>query len=581
MQEFSDLVSEADSSVLSEPSGRGDNSNATTNTNRNDSGSNISSVDNPLLTENRAGAISVPSDVRSDVSGESARSISTTSRAEYAQLSQVGSTLTSAAKQQVVDDKTITATIELLKGGCLPGNTVSVRVTVQHIKMVKSMTGVIVTLFRQGRIDTNPPPSMFTEEPSAARKLLHRDDSHSRSRTSLSGLSLSSTRTTSLFRKDLDQNATPLIIDPATLKASVTVSVRLPDDSFPTIRGVPGNMISFRYQVEVIVDLGGRLSSQLGIGSTARYGIPGGNSPEQNLASIGQRGTNVADTSQVRREKGVISVSFETIVGTVDSSTTRLPGPSVAQRTLQVNDRNEDEVIGFDAAAHMSMPPAGQQQLLQPPTHDHQLDYTTPPPHPADAQYPPWAATAPPTEFPLENGYRSQDAPSYIPPPQLSDPTNMTEKERIQQAETRLLPSEPAGAGAGDGPSAPPGQDDDIYEAADTPRAPAPDPFISSMNDANAGPSAPTEDELTAGRPTEDKQELERRRLMEEASVPPDFPDDADQPTASSSAANAPHEPTAPDLNDDDDDDYPGYGIGAGPSTAGRSNVEQLPAYQK
>jgi hypothetical protein len=101
--------------------------------------------------------------------------------------------------------------------------------------------------------------------------------------------------------------------------------------------------------------------------------------------------------------------------------------------------------------------------------------------------------------------------------------------------------------------------------------------------EAQAGASAPTEDQVAVGRPTEDKQELERRRLMEEASAPPEFPEDMERPGGSSSAAagaaDTSNEATAPVL--DDTDDYPGFGAGAGPSTAGGSHSEQLPAYQK
>src|SRR6478752_2226805 len=146
----------------------------------------------------------IQSDMRSEISGESGVSNSTSLSRPEAALSQVG-TLTSA-KQQAVDKKTITATVELLKGGCLPGDAVSVRVTVQHTKRVKSMTGVIVTLLRQGKIDSNPPSALFDETLSrddVAR--IDKEDVFPRSRTGLGGLSLTSSSSTSIFRKDLDQ----------------------------------------------------------------------------------------------------------------------------------------------------------------------------------------------------------------------------------------------------------------------------------------------------------------------------------------------------------------------------------------
>ncbi|KID77151.1 pH-response regulator protein palF/prr-3 [Metarhizium brunneum] len=556
--DINDVASEADSSVITEDSTRGDNTHSS-----------------PI--ETRTG--SAPSDMHSEISGESGRSVSTASRAEFTQLSHVGSTLTSAAKQQVVDDKTITTTVELLKGGCLPGDTVSVRVMVQHIKRVKSMTGVIATLFRQGRIDTNPPPSLIAQGVHFARKL-HKDDPYPKSRTGLAGLSLSSSGSTSMFRKDLDQNAAPLIIDPQTLQASVTVSVRVPDDAFPTIKAVPGDMISFKYQVEVIVDLGGRLSSQLGAGgSTSRFGTSNGSNTDSNQGSFGpQRGSNIADTSQVRREKGIISLSFETVVGTTDSSKARPAAKPVAKtRTIRIaEEAGEDEIIQPETPSHNSPHHplnsilANGQSHLSPP--NAQLDYTTPPPHPADVQQQSSLATTGSSRDIQVNGHRPQAAPSYIPPPQMPDQSHMSEKDRIRQAETRLLPSQPPA-----GPSAP-GEDDDIYDAEDTPRAASSDPVVPDMDEAEAAPSAPTEDEVTAGHPTEDKQELERRRLMEEASVPPEFPDDMERPGGSSSA-DAANEATAPDL--DEADEYPGYGVGAGPSRDGDSHMEQLPAYHR
>ncbi|KAK2594155.1 ph-response sensor protein [Conoideocrella luteorostrata] len=561
--EINDLTSEAGSSVITEESTRGENGN------------------NPPV-ETRAG--SAPNDIHSEISGESGRSVSTASRVEFTQLSHVGSTLTSAAKQQVVDDKTITATIELLKGGCLPGETVSVRVTVQHIKRVKSMTGVIVTLFRQSKIDTNPPPSMPFEGSHSARTL-HKEEPYPRSRTGIGGLSLSSTSSTSVFRKDLDQNAAPLIIDPATLQASVTVSVRIPDDAFPTIKGVPGDMISFKYQAEVIVDLGGRLTAQLGAGSyTSRVGTSGSNNAEQKQSTFGpQRGSNIADTSQVRRQKGVISVSLETVVGTMDSgrlrqSTKLTPKPT----TIRIAEADEEEIIHPEVPIHNGSQPNGSiltngNSYLSPPNGE--LDYTTPPPHPADAQHHPWTSAGMARDFAHTNGYHhhrphtSQAAPSYVPSPQVPNQADMTEKERMRQAETRLLPSQP--------PIAPPSlsDEDDIYEAEDTPRIPSAGPIVPSHHEVEAGPSAPTVEELAVGPITEDKQELERRRLLEEASAPPEFPADMERSSGNSSAPALSEEPSAPADLDNDIDNYPGYGVGAGSSRAGGS--EQLPAYQR
>ncbi|PHH78580.1 hypothetical protein CDD83_3954 [Cordyceps sp. RAO-2017] len=544
----------------------------------------------------------IPSDLRSEISGESGRSASTAvSKADAAQPPNTGPTMTPAAKQQVVDDKTITATIELLRGGCLPGDTVSARVTVQHIKRVKSMTGVIVTLFRQGKIDTSPPLSRFAPMNKDEARKLEKEEMYPRSRTSLGGLSLSSTSSTSVFRKDLDQNAAPLIIDPATLQASVTISVKVPDDAFPTIKGVPGDMISFKYQVEVVVDLGGRLASQLQRGqSSSRFGPYGSAGSDQGPNSYGPlRSTNIADTAQLRREKGVISVSMETVVGTTDSSrgrkSTRKPPESRTVRIYE-SDADADEAICPEPAAQPADPASYIYAGAQQQSHNRQLSQLPagfpfvpppgePPPPPAPLHI--FPSEAPPRDDAAQpNPYRLNDAPSYIPAPQVPDQSNMTEKERIRQAETRLLPSQPpamsaAAAADDDG-------DDNIYDAEETPRArrPGSEPSAPVGHDAEAGPSAPTEEQLSTStdQRAEDKQELERLRLLSEASAPPEFPDDIERRAEGPLALDpADEEPSAPVLLADEE--YPGYGgtVAAGPSsgTSMRQHPEQLPAYER
>lgn len=533
--------------------------------------------------ERRGAAAS--SDVQSEISGESGRSISTAmSRSDTAQLTQIGSTgLTTA--QQAVNDKTITASIELLRGGCLPGDAVSVRVTVQHIKQVKSMTGVIVTLFRQGRIDSSPPSQLFRDMLTRedARRL-QREDIYPRSRTGLGGLSLSSAGSISVFRKDLDQTTAPLIIDPNTMQASVTVPVKIPDDSFPTIKGVPGDMISFKYQVEVIVDLGGKLSGHFPSRKTSRFGGTFSSSAtDQSISMFSQRRgaqIEIMDTAPLRRQKGIVCVTIESIVGTVDSSgARRLIKLSSSSKTLD-NGESDDELSFIPT-------PTRYEEIDRHNSHSHRLppqEYF--PPH--TNQRRPSHSRPPPSHPSYTQLNHHELAPSYTPPPpQLPDQSNLSEKDRIRQAEQRLLPSRPPA-----GPSSP--HEDDIYDAQATPRPPY---AGNSGEEDNPCPSAPTEEELTAAVSPladagEDKQELERRRLMQEASAPPEFPEDMVRrggpgraPREEDLAVDA--EPTAPML-DEDGDHSAGYGAGAGPSGSARTDGirehddgEQLPAYQR
>ncbi|UKZ53750.1 hypothetical protein TrVGV298_007549 [Trichoderma virens] len=513
----------------------------------------------------RRGAAAL-SDVQSEVSGESGRSISTAmSRSDLTQLSQVGTSAFMSAQQQAVNDKTITASIELLKGGCLPGDAVSVRVTVQHIKQVKSMTGVIVTLFRQGKIDTSPPSQLFKDMMTKedARRI-QKEDVYPRSRTGLGGLSLSSAGSISVFRKDLDQTTAPLIIDPETMQASVTVPVKLPNDSFPTIKGVPGDMISFKYQVEVIVDLGGRLSGHFPSRKTSRFGTFSSSATDQTISMFSQRRgaqIEIIDTGPLKRQKGVVCVTIESIVGTVDSSGQRkLVKLSSSSKTLD-NAESDDEV-GF----------------VPTPTRYEEIDRNSPHPQgpPPHEYFPPLANHQRPSYSPTPLHHPSHPQPSnhdlaplYTPPPpQLPNPSSLTEKDRIRQAEQRLLPSRPQA-----GPSSP--DEDDIYDAQATPRPPY---AGNSGEEDNIGPSAPTEEELTAA--------------VNRPVLPPDFPEDMDRSGAPGRAPReddltADAEPTAPMLIEDEDD-YPGYNANAtssGSTSAHRrhdnDDGEQLPAYQR
>jgi arrestin-related trafficking adapter 9 len=509
----------------------------------------------------------IQSDLRSEFSGDSAVSTSTGMSVRASDVTaapNAGIAPPTSAKLPIVEDKTITATIELLKGGCLPGDMVPVKISVQHIKRIKSMHGVIVTMFRQGRIDPAPPVSSFANgvSKSELRRMEEKDDFYPKSRTGLGGLSLTSTTSLSVFRKDLSQVTAPLIIDPHTLHTTVTTSVKVPEDAFPTIKGVPGDMISFKYQLEVLVDLGGRLASQLGqatrVGSVT---VPGAGSDAAPGAATSWGG-NVVDTDRLRREKGVISVVFEVIVGTVDSTRGRGRGGT---RSIQI-----------------SVPPLSQDDGWYP----EQSDFDELSPYPQiDTSYPPPPMTRQ-TTFTQTIEPSTTDllipAPAYIPPPETPEENGLSEKERVRRQEERLLPSRPPNLQASSPlvPSAP-----NIYDSEDGPSTSNPPAPLSPGVEA----SAPTLDDIaaaSASQATEDKQELERQRLLAEASAPPEFPEDYDGPGEGSSSPRLPRgvdlEPSAPALDDDDDYESHIYQTVAGPSgVTHRNTSEPLPKYER
>lgn len=507
-------------------------------------------------------------DMRS-VSGDSAGTASTgPTRAVEVTLMGPSGAQSSTKTGPAVRNRTITATIELLRGGCLAGDMVPVRISVQHIRRIKSMHGVIITLYRQGRIDSAPPLPTSRELTKREAKRLEKEEYYPKSKTGLGGLSLSSAGSCSVFRKDLSQVFAPLIIDPGTLTASVTTSIRIPEDVFPTIKGVPYEMITFKYNIEVIVDLGGKLANQI---QTSKMG-PGaapfvGNPYEAGAASLASWSTSIIDTDRLRREKGVICVVDEVVVGTLDSSRLRgktvKPPPSTRSQPYTPDQRPPSH-----SGSGWPHPVAA-----GPDPEPYPEEYPPYPPEPASQHHDYWNVAPTP----------SVSAPHYVPPPDpLPDDRTLTEKDRIRQAEQRLLPSQPPIAGPSSAP------DENIYDADDQPPD-APPPLVPP--DQAAAPTAPSLDDLAPPLPqgTEDKQELERRRLLAEASAPPEFPEDYDdhEETGESSAGpSAPpplseEGPSAPVLGEDEEQSYGmgyAYGSGAVPAEGGR---EPLPRYER
>lgn len=517
----------------------------------------------------------VHSDLRSEVSGDSAVSGSTGSRgADLHPAGSIGTIQTIGGKKSP-GKKTIVTSIELMKGGCLPGDTVSVKVNIQHTKPIRSMHGVIVTLYRQGRVDSAPPASLFKNLSSEERRKLEKDEYYPKSKTGLGGLSLSSAGSCSVFRKDLSQAFSPLIVDPIDFTACITTSVRVPEGAFPSIRGVPGEMISFKYRLEVIVDLGGKLSNAIQIGQNARVAAGGGVLSDM-AAGVTSFDGSLINTDSLKREKGVIFDSFEVIVGTTDS----------ARRGKAVAHTNYYDGASYDE--HGRWPGGWEDE-------DYGEQYASP-------DYPPFPTETTTQQYPFWNGGSHEpppapthSAPSYIPPPELPNESGLSEKERIRRAEQRLLPSQPDAPGLAPTPVAGSSRAIDTDGAGPSTAAPGASP--PPVPEA----SAPTLDDLAASSSipgassTDDKQELERQRLLAEASAPPEFPEDYDADTAAAGPSAPPPppplsardeggaEPSAPILTEEDEYGHQyAYGEPAGSSRQAASMPsEPLPAYQR
>src|SRR6201996_8470428 len=234
-------------------------------------------------------------------SGETPSAVESISQAsQSARTNDSSSRLKTQFSTPIIDHlKPITTIITLGRAGYLRGDTVDVHVLTDHTKQIKSLHGVIVTLYRQARVDYYPSLPVINKD----------DDSATKRRMGLRGISISSSGSFHIYRKLLDQNFSAIIIDDKTMTAEVKTSVSIPEDAFPTISTVPGAMISFKYYVEVICDIQGKLSAYDKYlptpGASSLNGVRN-NASMTNGAHSGFHGWGFIDTEEIKREKSVV-----------------------------------------------------------------------------------------------------------------------------------------------------------------------------------------------------------------------------------------------------------------------------------
>lgn len=328
---------------------------------------------------------------------------------------------------------------------------------------------------------------------------------------------------------DLSQTLLPLIIDPRTSPVTVRASIKVPDDIFPTITSVPGGILAFRYFVEVVLDLKGKLVGQdtflshFGVmTSAAKYNslgtssvdVPGtGNSlPSTWVGSI-------VDTERLCREKIVIGRTFEVIVGTKDSTQTSSRPVKAGTEYGNRSQSGPNEAIG-------GMETNGLREHS--PTREDERDGNVDGTHrQIEAEH----------EEPFSVGERLPRA--ILSPPYINH--EVDEKTRIKQAEQRLLPSSPPGDAESSGSQAHLAtlcpltalEAGRIHENGDVsrdvhtplPSAPPADELMRSEI-SPAGPFNQPQTPLALAidsvraTATEDKQETERRYLQGQISAP-------------------------------------------------------------
>ena len=475
---------------------------------------------------------------------------------------------------------TITATVESLVGGCLPGDSVPVKINITHAKHVRSLNGVIITLYRQARVDMRPAIPLG---PTEKGKEAQHEDYYPRSMTGLGGLSLSGAGSSHVFRKDLAQVILPLFVDPKRLSAEINGKVHVPEEAFPTISSVPGAIISFRYYVEVVLDVQGKLSSQDRVFGNRSGSVSTTYQPqvleglERDRSITNTYGSPIVDTAAIRRDKGVVACTFEVVIGTKDSARRR-----GKRRVLDGSE--QDDGSELQATPQPPQPPQ--------PTH-------------ASISVHGSAATSPPSHLRYQGGSdgagltwnqvhswqvqdqrtpggqaenRNYDMQPPVPMPHLEDESQISEKERLRRAEARLLPSSPPET---DFPAA-----EESYE----PTAPyladehpsshvsgevRSTPTFSSLPDAHdetldgtigsvalggesttqtpayEPPGADSSSRMATG---DDKNEIQRQQLFLQTSSPPELGEEGEE--GNRAPATEEQGPTAPVIQDDDDDLY-------------------------
>jgi arrestin-related trafficking adapter 9 len=466
---------------------------------------------------------------------------------------------------------TITATTELPRHGALPGDSIPIRVSVSHTK--PSVRGVVIaTLYRLGRVDMYPTIPLASK---GKDKQVEYEDVYPKSRTGLGGLYFASASPTSAFRKDLSQSSTMMVVNPNTLTADITTSVRVPEAAFPTISNVPGGMISFTYHIEVVIDLFGKLGETRFLPRLTSSDPLFTPTQEAGNQLTSEWSNNVLDTSQLRRNKSVVTFEMSVTVGTKDSSRkskqpAKLEPPPELETPKDENDLNyhEQEWAGEDW---------GQEG------HDYYYDENGQPQYYDPYYYDPYYYGG---HHDYHHGYWDHHQHQYpqgdhIPPPQPEEAVD--EKTRLRRQEELLLPSQPPQEGEASSsaaalePSAPILGENDLHEETETvreglvtPSTPGPPASVNSTDTVRPYSTSPPPfpiPSVASTSATDDKQELERQRLMAQASAPP-----SEEAEATSSSTSAPPTaPSAPAITEED--------LEQGPSHDGEGH--DLPQYQR
>lgn len=482
-----------------------------------------------------------------------------------------------------MSDSLITATTEVQRGGALPGDNIPIKISIKHTKHVRGVA--LVTLYRQGRIDLHPALPMGRQ---SKGKTPEYEDVYPRSRTGLGGLHFSSGSPSSVFRKDLAQTTAPMIINPQTMTTEIKTSIRLPEDAFPTISNVPGSMITFTYHLEVVIDVCGKLNESRLIPrmsmTTPSNTYEAGGSYDRGNNLTTHWADRIIDTTPIRRIKTVVYCLFDVTVGNRDSARVIRERPEEEQNAEQGLDHGDDyngEMYDAEWSEEDYRNYYDEEGYYQYNDHEYWNGWT---------------------------GTEAHDPPTFLPPPEPE--VEADEKTRLRRAEELLLPSQPPQDDEAPSSSTSNGAAHDLHSGPTAPYLPDEDglygyrgrldgssqtqdfrPLASAVSARSVdtvvpGRNAPS-DGLAAedaslldeeGHDRDDKQELERRRLLAQASAPP-LDDDEGQsadPSGSMHLEGVTDAPSAPVLTEEDE-----YRQSNGDHYGQNGVEEHLPQYQR
>lgn len=196
--------------------------------------------------------------------------------------------------------------MEIPSLGYLKGESIPVKLNIQHYKRISNVNGIFITFLRVCTLDMGEEYELQS------------------------------------FRKDLAQTIVPLIVDPDSKSSyEICTSLKVPLDCFPTI---VTNLVSFQYYIEVLINLS----------SSAR--IPGLQKRKQlvdeEVIHLNSEDT-IYNVDKLKQMKNVLTMTSEVVVGTE-----RLPvsGSSKKHRqrfrlvnsSIRIADTPQESVSSFD-----------------------------------------------------------------------------------------------------------------------------------------------------------------------------------------------------------------------------------------